>query len=339
MLTDHARGLRGRATRMLHRLAPGVTILLYHRVTTVETDPQLLCVSPQRFDEQLAYLSEHFTPLSLREMVKRMQSGRLPKRGVVLTFDDGYADNLLLAKPILEKHGFPATVYVTSGCIGSPSEFYWDDLDRLLLSSHPLPERLELAIAGQKYTWAIDGGHDIRWDLLDPAAPSSRGQAYKDLCRLLRPLPYTAQQQLIAEVRRWSTLPGARRDSHRTLSAQQVVELGSTDLVEIGAHTVDHPMLSALPLDAQRQQIVASKRSLEYLLGKPVTSFSYPYGARSCYTQDTVRLVREAGYASACSNFPGQARAGDSLFELPRVLVRDWTADRLEAELREVAAA
>ena len=101
--------------------------LLYHRVTELPLDPQLLCVSPKHFGEHLDVLATEFQPLSLLEFIERLGCGRLPSRAVVVTFDDGYEDNLSNAKPILDRYGVPATVFVTTGYMGENREFWWDD--------------------------------------------------------------------------------------------------------------------------------------------------------------------------------------------------------------------
>ena len=74
-----------------------------------------------------------------------------------MTFDDGYLDNLTNAKPILEEHDVPATIFVCSGAVGRRQEFWWDQLERALLRSpKKLPERLELDIDGKRMTWRLE---------------------------------------------------------------------------------------------------------------------------------------------------------------------------------------
>src|SRR5438045_9462568 len=107
---------------------------MYHRIADAahESDPWGLCVSPARFAEQLAVLRECGTPLTLRSLVREHERGDVPSGGIVVTFDDGYADNLHAAKPLLERFDVPATVFVTSGQIAKDGEFWWDGLERPL---------------------------------------------------------------------------------------------------------------------------------------------------------------------------------------------------------------
>src|ERR1700733_9441343 len=124
------------ATRM-HRWfgrRGGPAILMYHRIATPEVDPWRLSVSPERFEEQVQALCMRRTILSMNAFVSRLQSGVLPHDAVALTFDDGYLDNLLQAKPILETAGVPATVFLTTGRVGSDEEFWWDELARMVLT-------------------------------------------------------------------------------------------------------------------------------------------------------------------------------------------------------------
>ena len=111
------------------------------------------------------------------------------------------------------------------------------------------------------------------------------------------------------------------------------MDLAEGGLVEVGAHTVSHAQLSALPIDQQREEIGQSKTQLERILARPVSAFAYPYGSRLDYTSQTVTAVRAAGFTAACSNFPeGLSRRTDR-FQLPRLIVGDTDGDAFEQRL------
>jgi peptidoglycan/xylan/chitin deacetylase (PgdA/CDA1 family) len=322
-----------------------VLILLYHRVTELPIDPQLLCVTPQHFAEHLDILRKSFNPLSLRQLMEGLRTGRLPSLGTVVTFDDGYFDNLGEAKPILDRYDVPATVFVATGYLGGTCEFWWDELERLLLHGRKLPDSLCLSINGSTQRWKlgqaaepIEGWLDQnrRWNMTnlnDDTGP--RQHLYASLCRLLRPLTDQARQSALAALRRWAGEEAAARSSHRALLPDEVIQLAEGSTIEVGAHTVTHPVLSALPVEAQREEVSQSKLRLQEILNTEVTSFSYPFGTHADYSPATVDIVKEAGFACACSNFEGLAGPGTSRFELPRVLIRDWDADTLTRRLHE----
>src|SRR4051812_47294780 len=120
-----------------------VLILLYHRIAELHSDPWGLAVTPRRFTEHVEALQQHARAMRLQQLPQGLLKGDLPDRSVVVTFDDGYADNLHNAKPVLERYDVPATVFVTTGYIGQEKhEFWWDELDRLFLQPGVLPEKL-----------------------------------------------------------------------------------------------------------------------------------------------------------------------------------------------------
>jgi peptidoglycan/xylan/chitin deacetylase (PgdA/CDA1 family) len=120
------------------------------------------------------------------------------------------------------------------------------------------------------------------------------------------------------------------RESHRIMSAEEVCRLADGKLVEIGAHTVTHPRLSSQPLEGQRDELQNAKSWLEELLGRPIASFSYPFGGSGHYSGETVRAVRQAGYRRACTSVAHRVAKGDSLHELPRFNASAMTANDLE---------
>jgi peptidoglycan/xylan/chitin deacetylase (PgdA/CDA1 family) len=139
------------------RLSAGVPVLLYHRVTRLPFDPQWLAVRPERFEQQMRILREQFSPISVRELLGYLDKGDLPRNAVVVTFDDGYADNLHEAKPILEKFDIPAMVFVATGNLGGKTEFWWDELEKCLFTPVSLPERLVLRMNGESFEWRLAG--------------------------------------------------------------------------------------------------------------------------------------------------------------------------------------
>ena len=192
---------RGRLRRLAawvkFHLSRRAVVLLYHRVAEPGTDPQLLAVSASNFASHLEVIREAYRPVSLRELRKAIQQRSVPHHAVVVTFDDGYADNLTAAKPLLERYQVPGTVFVTTGAVESAGAFWWDELASLLLGRTDLPPSLAVRIGGRLAEWKLtnpapnaqnsetDGTY--RSDSFDPEHNGGRGRPPSNPVAALRP--------------------------------------------------------------------------------------------------------------------------------------------------------
>jgi peptidoglycan/xylan/chitin deacetylase (PgdA/CDA1 family) len=189
-----------------------------------------------------------------------------------------------------------------------------------------LPAEAESGSGGAEWgSWNVESEH----------TPTTRHQVYRSVFSLLLHAGHDQRQRAADRLLEWAGVEPAPRPTHRPLTADEVVQLGSGSLVEIGAHTVNHPVLSTLAESEQAQEIEASRRQLEGLLGRAVTSFAYPYGTRADYTDGTVAAVRRSGFTRACSNFSGLVLRRTDRWQLPRILVRNWSGDELTRRMGE----
>lgn len=316
-------------------------ILMYHRVSDAGPDPWSLSVSPQHFAEQLEVLRRWFRPIALRELQSR-QSRRGGPRPVILTFDDGYADNALTALPLLRAQDIPATVFVATALLGKPGAFWWDELADLLLRPGRLPQTLKLTVRGREFRWTLGASAEYsehaytshrRWQAMIKEPPTQRQAVYLSLWELMLALPDDERRRVLDALAVWSGADAKQAATHRVLSETELAWLGGDRLVEIGAHSVTHPVLTNLGIDAQRHEARESKRVLESLIEKPVDSFSYPYG-RTC--EPTRSVVRDAGFRRACGTRPRGVRPQGNPFDLPRISVRDCNGDLFARMLNAV---
>ncbi len=338
--------------RRLQRLSrqPRGAILCYHRVFQTETDPMLLCVSPRRFEQQLIYLKKNYRPLSLSQLVSDRQENQLADRSIALTFDDGYTDNLLHALPLLEKYQVPATVFVCSGQIDSPHEYWWDELERILLGdiSQHWPQSIQVPIKHLKRTWQIRCDQDEQpnpqeknWDVTQPFTPSLRHLAYREIHAILLACNHTQQSHAIASICRQLHTPTAGRPQNLAMRAEQLVQLAKSPYIQIGAHTINHPQLSALSDQDQTHEIQQSQADIQNIIKQEVSSFSYPYGGSLDYTPMTTQIIRDLGFKYACANIPGIITAAQKPvpidpFQLPRFLVRNWDQETFAQHLSQM---
>lgn len=323
------------------QFASRALVLMYHRVTELSNDPYLLAVTPDHFAEQLEVIRRYYHPIRLEDLAQAVRERRIPKRAIVITFDDGYADNLCNAKPLLESSDIPATVFVTTGHIGSRCEFWWDELDRLLLQPGKLPSNFEWEQNGQTRRWELGTAsvlsgamYDLHrdWHVERQDDPSLRQSLFRSIYEQLHAASGDERQHILSKL---ETMVGAEpygRPTHRILSREQVIELARGDLVEIGAHTVSHPALAAISVAEQQMELEQSKRTLEGILNRPVTGLAYPHGS---YSPETIAVAQAAGFSYACSSDTSEVESGADAFRLPRFAVRDWDGDTFAGWLKE----
>ena len=323
----------GDGWRSIRSKARGSAIVLtYHRIADLEFDPQLLAVSVDRFAEHAEVLSRAHHLMTAGELFETMASGTaLPARTVVITLDDGYADTLLNAARILAAHDIPATAFVSSDYVGATREFWWDELERVVLLGPAMPPSIGIAVGEATYAAqhraAVDDDEaapddPMSWDITKPVV-TERQRVYLELGGFLRRLTATERETALAQLREQFGAEPLVRETHRPLKAAELRELHDGGVIEIGAHTQSHQLLSELTTAAQDEEIRGSKSSLEQLCGGEVRSFSYPFGTTGAFTDDTERAVRDAGFLGACTTEFGMVVPWMDRFAVPRCPTED----------------
>ncbi len=314
-------------------------VLLYHRVAEAGSDEWGLCVTPDNFAAQMDVVAHHFAPVrfgSVSEAVGR-NGEKIP---VAVTFDDGYVDNLEAAKPVLSRFGIPATLFVISSAIGSEREFWWEQLERILLEPGLLPSELHMTIGSKRFDWNLSADRDYsiaayegnrRRRALSEDAPTSRHALFRALYFVLQPLPDEEITAAIDALWAWAGGDGVSRPERLPMAEEDYVALAEAGLIELGAHTATHPLLPAHSLDVQRGEIEESRDKVQDLAGNQVRQFSYPYGK---YSPDTRRIVGELGFDVAATTAAGPVRPGVSnALELPRWAVEDCDGEEFLRKL------
>jgi peptidoglycan/xylan/chitin deacetylase (PgdA/CDA1 family) len=293
----------------------GTLILCYHRIAEEVEDPFYLCVSPGNFAAHLEELSRAREPSTLADM-------RVPSRRprVVVTFDDGYLDNLASALPIAESKGVPITVFVTSGILGHPGGFWWDRLGALLRARPPHIREIDLP-AGDRTVRLPVGSSGLRADL-------------DSVRRHLLPLRVPEIERALDAVSEQWQVSSAPPPDAALLGAEGLRRLAASGIVTIGAHTVDHVRLRDRPAREQQETIAVSRTELERATGRAVSHFAYPFGRRDDFDDRSVDAVRSAAFDTACTTIPGTARSWTDPYRLPRRLVMDWGRLRFRAQLQ-----
>ena len=292
-----------------------LSILIFHRVVP-KHDP-LMPGEPDAaaFEARMTWLAKAFRVLPLSEAARRLRDGSLPSNAACITFDDGYADNLTIAAPILARLRLNATFFVATGFLDGGRMFNDTVIEAVRLCREPV---LDLS--------AIDCGI---WSCNNDTA---RLATIGGLLDRIKYLPQAERQVKVDAIAASVGLP-ARSDLMMT--RQQVRDLKRHGM-SIGAHTVTHPILTTLTREAARDEIADGRRDLEETLGERVKLFAYPNGKPGRdYDASHAKLVKELGFDAAVSTSWGVARRETDRFQLPRFTPWDGNVNRFGLRLAQ----
>lgn len=290
-------------------------ILCYHRVADGVEDPFHLCVSPEHFKQHLTLLGARARFVTLDEAIQPSMRPR-----VVVTLDDGYADNLSHAAPIARELGVPMTVFVTSGLIGSRCGFWWDRLARVVHDGCERGAQVRLTIGGEPVTAHL-------------GELSVAPQVVEELRQRLLPCSTEEIDDVVMSLAEQLDTPPAAPPDARSLTGPELWELSKKDGVTIGAHTTGHVRLSNGTLEEQSATITTSKRDLEATIGEEVRHFAYPFGGLDAFDENSVSAVRDAGFTTATTTLPGSVGRSPDPLRLRRRVVMDWSPWRFRAQM------
>ncbi len=317
-----------------HQKHPCV-ILLYHRI--VDDNSIYLNKGPvvhhhiEHFAREIEFLNRAFQIVSIDELFCAIKTGRgFERPSVVITFDDGYLDNYTLAYPVLKKHGVPAVIYLTTGLIGTMGRTWPDQIELALLKT-------------QKESFAMP-------ELFDDELIHIRTQHEKEIAnrRIAEKLKQLWDHE---RMRFMGMLLAALGQDEELLNNQERIMLNwsevqkmANDGITFGSHSHSHPILSRLPIDEAKKEILLSKKCIEEHLGAEVKHFAFPNGRAEDFSDELRDYCREIGFETVASvtygtnsstvgnvldlkrigtNAPAWMMAGDLFMELVRWYKRD----------------
>jgi peptidoglycan/xylan/chitin deacetylase (PgdA/CDA1 family) len=251
-----------------------------------------------RFEQVLDEVISNFNVIPLQEAVTKLSSDKLPARSACITFDDGYKDWLTGANPALKKRNLHATFFITSG----------------QLSGKPLWNERILAAISQPIEKTIQLSHQALTQI--PAnCEAERKAAIRLLDQELKYLTLHRREQLLLEL---ETQCNVKKLDAPVMSAESVRELHSQGF-DIGAHTINHPILTYCSAEEVRHEIGGVREELERVIGGEVAGFAYPNGRpHADFSFHHVKAVEQAGYKYAVTTHWGAADSKCSPFQIPR---------------------
>lgn len=290
-----------------------LSILIFHRVVERPDplDPDLPVAD--EFERRMRWIRGWFNVLPLGVAVERLFDGTLPSRAMAITFDDGYADNEVIAAPILSRLGLTATFFVSTGYLDGGC--MWND--RVIESMRAFPrDSIDLGTLGL-------GQHELA-SLTDRCVATD---AVLDAIKHLNPADRLAATDAIVDMAGRPPMP------RLMMSPDQVRNLVRQGM-QVGGHTVTHPILNCLGPTEAYAEVRDGKLALERMLGQPIQLFAYPNGNPEVdYRTEHARMVAECGFTAAVSTAWGAASRQSDRFQLPRFTPWDRTKYRFGARL------
>lgn len=282
-----------------------LSVLIFHRVLPKPDHLFPDEIHARYFDEVCGWLKSWFNVMPLSAAVRRLQTGNLPARAACITFDDGYADNHDVAMPVLQTHGLVGTFFVATGFLDG-GRMWNDTVIESIRNS-----RLALLDMGGLGSWPIQ----------------SKAEKLAAINAIICKIKYLPLAERLALSDAVATVAAVSPPSNLMMTAAQVKAMRIAGM-EIGAHTMSHPILKQLSDEQSIVEIEGSKIFLEHLLGERVGLFAYPNGKPGVdYTAAHVDAVRRLGFDAAVNTAWGTSRTGDDPFQIKRFT--PWDRNRL----------
>jgi len=293
---------------------PRLSTLIFHRVLRQQDPIFPLELEAVRFERLMRIVARAFHVLPLHEAVARLARDELPARALTISFDDGYADNHDVALPILHRLGLPATVFVATAFLDGGR--MWNDtvIECVRRTRHASIDLAEFGL---------------------PVMPSgSAAEKRQAIDKLLPVVKYRLPEEREPLLQRLHALCGHPELPDDLMMTGEQVRALPRGGVDVGAHTVHHPILLTLPDDVALAEMQGSRQRLQELIDAPVPLFAYPNGRPGQdYDERHAGMARRLGFAAAVSTRQGVAKAGDDLFHLPRFTPWETGALRWTASL------
>ena len=283
---------------------------MFHRVCPDRSKQRIrgnagLEVTPEYLENTIEFLRQNnYEIVSLSQAAKILNEGYKEKKFAVFTFDDGYSDNFIHAYPILKKHRVPFTVYVTTNFPDGKAVLWWYLLEDLILKE----TIIEFQLNGLKYKFLCVHLWQIEW-------------AYQEIHRLILNSSSSNLNQRIRQVFENYEIDFHKKTSELALTWEQIREMSEDPLVEIGAHTISHPVLNKLTDSDVLQEIEGSRDKIESEINKKVEYFSYPFGTRNEIGRREFRIAKKCGFKTSTTTSIANIfeEHKDLLEQLPRI--------------------
>jgi peptidoglycan/xylan/chitin deacetylase (PgdA/CDA1 family) len=287
----------------------GFQILNYHNIRATRDDFMIDTVAVAEFEAQMRFVCSRYSVYPLPYLVDELVQGNIDPRAIAITFDDGYQDLYYFALPILKKMKIPATVFLTTGLIGTTQQLWFDRV--LSLLEHCRHGVIHAEIGDRLFSLPAESITDKMTSALE-------------FLQVLKQVPPAVRDPLLDDLEKKYHTTGAAVSRRRLLTWEQIKTMRRHD-VTFGAHTVHHNILTTLNRAEMENEIVGSRLAIENALQEPIDLFAYPNGKANDIDATAKAVLRENHFKAAVSTIRGFNTLSTDLFELRRG--RPWLDD------------
>jgi peptidoglycan/xylan/chitin deacetylase (PgdA/CDA1 family) len=307
---------------------PKTLVLMYHRIAGTAEDPWKMAVTPQNFEAQISFLKKNYQIISLDQMLDNLERKTIEPNTVCVTFDDGYADNYLTAKPILESQDCPATFFIATEYIKGHLPYWWDELERITLYAERLPRKISIKIKDRPFEFDLGESQFLNKNQLrqhrlwrsEEKPVSARCLLFMALYEVLIELPFKELQAAISELK-CCTDDSETNETKRPMTISELREIVSTPQLQIGLHTATHAALSLYSEPQQITEIADGEKWLKKNGIQPTRVLAYPHGK---FDETTLAVVAKCQLRAALTVRKQTVKKDSFRYSLGRFQVNNW---------------
>lgn len=299
------------------RLRKRAIVLMYHRVVSKANRDKIfshpgIVIETETFGKHLQFLRQYFHVITAHQFWEQMSSGQaFQNRTCLITFDDGWQDNYTEAFPLLEKYALPAVIFLPVGFIGTGKKFWQETLTHVLWKILEIKGETHESDSHHAKVFAKLG---LNLNNLKPDKPSKA--LIQDRISQLKPLPESELNNFLNDIKKIIDNHSTNFDHHDTFLGWEQIQNMSMGLIQFGSHSVNHKILTKIPLEEVQEEVATSKKILEHRLDNKIIAFSYPNGG---YNEQISKIVRENGYQLAFCTQEGLVKSNDDPYTIKRI--------------------
>ena len=302
---------------LFNRITPrkNIAVLMYHRIIASDYNFWKLNVSPESFEKHIRYISENYKVLKLEEEWKDIV--KPDQRYVVITFDDGYADNYRFALPILEKYRVPATFFVSTDLIDTNEMYWWDELEKMFIIDKYFGE------------FVFEG---IQYKVKDL---SDRKEVCLAIRNRIKPMNSMERKDSMKKLRFELGLEQPETSELRCVNTSELVRMAESPYVTIGGHTKSHLSMGDFhSRELLRSEIEEALDILEKKIDKDIHVFAYPFGGIEDRCDGADQILAECGIKKSVLVRNGNINVNDDMYNIPRHMV--FESEDMEKKMRKI---